>query len=101
VPSGQDERDPLGMDVTGACRERLARFRWEFYRSLTRWSGALFELCDAVLCAPGPVTSLPELSLAGVHRRGHGRMDVDRLRRARPGCRCPVAETGRSGWRWT
>ncbi len=52
---------------------------------------ALFELCDAVLCAPGPVTSLPELSLAGVHQRGwgstyaalaDGRMDVDRLRMA-------------------
>jgi hypothetical protein len=90
VPSGQDERDPLGVEAA-ACRQRLAEFRWAFYRSLTRWSDALFELADAVLCAPGPVTSLPELSLALVHRRGHGstyaaladgRMDVGRLRRA-------------------
>lgn len=33
---------------------------------------ALFELSDAVLCADGPVTALPELSLAAEHRRGHG-----------------------------
>jgi hypothetical protein len=32
----------------------------------------LFELVDAVLCADGPVRSLPELSLVGEHRRGHG-----------------------------
>jgi hypothetical protein len=32
----------------------------------------LFELTDAVLCAGGPVTSLPRLSLEPVMRRGHG-----------------------------
>jgi len=32
----------------------------------------LFELTDAVLCAPGPVCSLPRLSLEPVCRRGHG-----------------------------
>ena len=83
----------MGVDVA-VCRQRLAGFRWEWYGSLTRWSGALFELCDAVLCAPGPVTSLPELSLSLVHRRGHGstyaaltdgRVDVARLRRALAG----------------
>jgi hypothetical protein len=77
-----------------ACQERLARFRWELYWSLTRWSDTLFELADAVLCVPGPVTSLPELSLAGVHRRGHGstyavlvdgRMDLGRLWRVLAG----------------
>ena len=45
-----------------------------FYGCLTRRGDALFELTDAVLCAPGPVTSLPELSLTPVHRRGHGAM---------------------------
>jgi hypothetical protein len=63
----------------------------------------LFELTDAVLCAPGPVTSLPELSLAGVHRRGHGstyaaladgRMDVDRLRVALAGLQLPRGSDG-------
>jgi hypothetical protein len=79
------------------------RFRWEWYRSLTRRPDALFELTDAVLCAPGPVTSPPELSLAGVHRRGHGstyaalsdgRMDVDRLRVALAGLRLPRGSDG-------
>jgi hypothetical protein len=63
----------------------------------------LFELCDAVLCAPGPVTSLPELSLAGVHRRGHGstyaaladgRLDVARLRMALASLVLPRASDG-------
>ena len=53
-------------------RDRLVRFRWEFYGALSRRRDALFELCEAVLCTGGPVTSLPELSLEPVHRRGHG-----------------------------
>jgi hypothetical protein len=102
VPSGQDGRDPLGADVA-ACRDRLARFRWELYWSLTRWPDALFELSDAVLCTPGPVTSLPELSLSLVHRRGHGstyaalvdgRMDVGRLRRVLAGLPLPRGRDG-------
>ncbi len=102
MPSGQDERDWVGVDVA-VCRQRLAGFRWEWYGSLTRWSGALFELCDAVLCAPGPVTSLPELSLSLVHRRGHGstyaaladgRVDVARLRRALAGLPLPRGTDG-------
>jgi DDE superfamily endonuclease len=50
----------------------LSGFRTEFYQCLTRRADALFEATDALLCAPGPVISLPELSLTGVHRRGHG-----------------------------
>jgi hypothetical protein len=53
---------------------RLSGFRRDFYACLTRRGDALFELTDAVLCAGGPVTSLPELSLTPVHRRGHGAM---------------------------
>lgn len=52
----------------------LSRFRRELYECLTLRAGALFELMDAVLCADGPVASLPELSLEAVHRRGHGAM---------------------------
>jgi hypothetical protein len=61
------------------------------HRCLTRRADALFELCDAVLCADGPVSSLVGLSLAAEHRRGHGalydalacgKVMVDRLRRA-------------------
>lgn len=66
----------------------LSQFRGGFYDSLTRRADALFELTDALLCADGPVSSLAELSLELVHRRGHGamydalaegRLDVARL----------------------
>lgn len=50
----------------------LARFRQEMYRCLWRRPDALCELADAVLTAPGPVASLPYLSLEPVFRRGHG-----------------------------
>jgi hypothetical protein len=58
---------------------------------LTAWADALFELCDAALCAPAPVGSVPSLSLEPVFRRSHGslykalargRIDTDRLRSA-------------------
>jgi hypothetical protein len=67
----------------------LSAFRRGFYDCLRRRADALFELCDAVLCADGPVGSLVGLSLAAEHRRGHGalydavnagRMQIDRLR---------------------
>lgn len=52
----------------------LSRFRGEFYECLYTRADALFELTDAVLCADGPVVSLPELTLTAEHRRGHGAM---------------------------
>jgi hypothetical protein len=67
----------------------LARFRAGVRRCLTARGDALFELCDAVLCADGPVRVLAGLSLVPGHRRGHGglydglnagRIDVARLR---------------------
>ena len=61
-----------GAQAPVACLDDLARFRGAFYDCLTARSDVLFELCDAVLCVDGPVVSLPELSLVGVHRRGHG-----------------------------
>jgi len=91
------------------CRQELAGFRREFYRCLTGRADALFELTDALLCAPGPVTSLPELSLQAVHRRGHGamydalacgRLEVDRLRRCLAGCGFRAEVTGSCGSRW-
>jgi hypothetical protein len=63
-----------------------------------------FELCDAVLCADGPVCSLVGLSLAAEHRRGHGalydavnagRIQVDRLRRQLAGLPLPRDSEGR------
>jgi hypothetical protein len=50
----------------------LSRFRAGFYDCLTARADALFELADAAICAGGPVTSLVELSLEPVFRRGHG-----------------------------
>jgi hypothetical protein len=82
----------------------LSAFRQEFYRCLTARADAVFELADAVLCADGPVRSLPELSLVGEHRRGHGsvyaaldrgRIEVDRLRRALAAVPLPRAADGR------
>ena len=48
-----------------APRGDLARFRQEFYGSLTARADALFELTEAILCADGPVRSLVELTFGG------------------------------------
>jgi hypothetical protein len=50
----------------------LTAFREGLYDCLDGWADAAFELGDAVLCGPGPVTSLPGLSLEPACRRGHG-----------------------------
>jgi hypothetical protein len=71
-------------------RHQLAAFRAELYRCLRGWGDALFELCDAALCASGPVSSVPALSLEPTFRRSHGSLykalargdlDAERLRR--------------------
>ena len=68
----------------------LVDFRRELYACFTRWGDALFELADAALCASGPISSVPALSLEGEFTRSHGslykalakgRIDEDRLRR--------------------
>ncbi len=73
----------------GASRAALVGFREALYGGLTRWADALFELCDAALCAPAPVGSVPSLSLEPVFRRSHGslykalargRIDADAMR---------------------
>ncbi|HVA07944.1 MAG TPA: NF041680 family putative transposase [Acidimicrobiales bacterium] len=70
---------------------QLLSFRDCLYASLTCWADALFELCDAALCAPSPVSSIPALSLEPTFRRSHGSLykalqkggiDEDLLRRA-------------------
>ena len=58
--------------LTPGGQGELAGFRAGWYRCLGRWADTLFELADAVLCASGPVSSLPRLSLEPVLRRGHG-----------------------------
>lgn len=78
----------------GARRDAFdftSHFREDFYASLTRRGDALFELCDAMLCENGAVTSPVDLTLVAEHRRGHGalydalncgRIDEAGLRRA-------------------
>jgi DDE superfamily endonuclease len=82
----------------------LSAFREAFYGCLHRRADALFELCEAVLCADGPVCSLVGLSLAAEHRRGHGalydavnagRIQVERLRRQLAGLPLPRDGEGR------
>jgi hypothetical protein len=51
---------------------RLAGFGSRWYGCAGPWADALFELADAVLCAGGPVCSLPRLWLEPVFGRGHG-----------------------------
>lgn len=89
--------------LVGAAKRVLAGFRRDFYQCLHRRADALFELGDAVLCASGPVTSLPELTLDPVHRRGHGAMydalaagqiDVARLRMMLVGLALPRSSQG-------
>ncbi|MFE3205705.1 NF041680 family putative transposase [Embleya sp. NPDC059237] len=67
----------------------LSSFRARFHDCLETRADALFELADAVICTDRPVTSLVELSLASVFRRGrgalydalaNGRVDEERMR---------------------
>ena len=53
-------------------RTALVNFRTDFHHALTGWGDASFELCEAALCAPAPVSSVPALSLEPPFRRTHG-----------------------------
>jgi hypothetical protein len=77
----------------------LQAFRAELYACCTRRADALVDLTDALLSAPGPVASLPQLSLEPAHRRGWGslyaalacgRIDAERLRDLLVGCLPPA-----------
>jgi DDE superfamily endonuclease len=60
--------------VAGAVHRYMAlrEFRARLYGCLTARADALFDLCDAILCADHAVTSLVQLSLVPEFRRGHG-----------------------------
>jgi len=98
--------DGPGVEPGPAERARavLSGFREDVFWSFTRRADALFELCDAVLCAPGRVTDLARLSLAAEFRRGHGALydalncghaGFSRLRRALAGLPLPAWGDGR------
>jgi hypothetical protein len=91
-------------EVSVDAAKVLAGFRQDLYWSLTSRRDALFELCDAVLCAPGRVSDLARLSLAPEFRRGHGalydalnagRAGFARVRRALAGLPLPGWPDGR------
>jgi hypothetical protein len=65
-----DRPDPARVEAVAV----LSGFRDAVHDGLTRRAAALFDLADALLCADRPVTSLAELSMGLVHRRGHGAM---------------------------
>ena len=84
--------------------DELAFFREEFHDCLTARADELFELVEAVLCAPGAVRSLVDLALSPEHRRGHGalydginagRIAVGRLSKVVAGMPVPRAADGR------
>jgi hypothetical protein len=93
-----------GGDGKDGALGRLAGFRDEFYRCLTRRAGALFGVADAVLCENRRVTDLARLSLVPECGRGHGglydglnagRAEIGRLRRALAGLALPAWPDGR------
>ena len=59
-------------DIVRTSTSDLAEFRSLVYGSFTSWADTLFELCDALLCTPSPVSSVPALSLEPEFKRGHG-----------------------------
>jgi hypothetical protein len=72
-----------------AALARLRGFRAGLYACCLRRAAGLLDLADALLSAPGPIASLPHLSLEPAHRRGwgstyaalaRGRIDAERLR---------------------
>ena len=90
---------PPAYPNSPAALARLQAFRAGSYACCTRRADALVDLADALLSAPGPVASLPQLSLEPAHRRGWGslyaalacgRIDAERLRDLLVGCLPPA-----------
>jgi hypothetical protein len=76
-PAGLAAQPPAPEQLADAVAryqayQALREFRGGLYACLTARADALFELCDAILCADHAVTSLVQLSLAPEFRRGHG-----------------------------
>ena len=85
--------------IMGQGEAVLAGFRRELHGCFGARADALFEACDAVLCAAGRVSDLARLSLVPEFRRGHGalydalncgRAEIGRLRTAVAGLPLPA-----------
>ena len=61
----------LADERSGRATQALIGFREDMYDSFDKRADALFELTDALLCAPA-VPSIAHLSLEGVFRRSYG-----------------------------
>ncbi|MFH9735731.1 NF041680 family putative transposase [Streptomyces sp. NPDC017260] len=94
----------LHHDVRREAFAEASRFRGGFYACLAARRDELFGLCDAMLCADGPVISPVDLTMLPEHCRGHGALygapnrggiDVDRLRTVLAGLPLPRFEGGR------
>lgn len=94
----------LHHDARHEAFDFTSHFREDFYACLIRRGDTLFELCDAMLCGSGPVTSPVGLTLLAEHRRGHGALydalncghiDGDGLRKALAMLPQPKAADGR------
>src|ERR1700722_15532638 len=72
--AGVVPQPPDAAQVAGAVARflTLREFRARLYACLTSRPDALFELCDAILCADHAVTSRVQLSLEAEFTRGHG-----------------------------
>ena len=93
----------LHHDARRDAFDFTSHFR-DFYACLTRRGDTVFELCDAMLCEDGPMTSPVDLTPLAEHRRGHGalydalncgRMDVGGPRKALAMLPQPKAADGR------
>lgn len=83
-----DRSGPVAGPASCDDLQGLVRFRRDLIDCLRQRRDALFELTDALICAPAPVSSIPALSLGPGFRRGwgslyaaltHGRIDRDAL----------------------
>jgi hypothetical protein len=102
--AGDVDDDPVRDGAAGRAGDLLAGFRGELYRCFGKRPDVLLELADAVLCRPGRVLMLAELSLEPECRRGHGavydalncgQVQVRRLRRALADLPLPAWPDGR------
>jgi hypothetical protein len=69
---GESVRGGIAGAPGPSPQDCLVEFRRRLHSCLSGWGDALFELADSLICAPGPVSSVPSLSLEPTFRRGHG-----------------------------
>jgi len=79
APQPPDPAQVAGAMARHQASGTVREFRAGLYGCLAARPDALFELCDAILCADHAVKSLVQLSLAPEFRRGHGALAAGRI----------------------